>query len=183
VVLIDNMSDLDKLRYPVGKFQLPTAPIGREGRETHLKTIEDTPSRLRSLVADLSDAQLETTYRPGGWTIRQVIHHVPDSHLNAYVRMKLAATEDCPTIRTYEEQLWAELPDAKRGPVKMSLDLLDALHVRWHLFMRGLTDEQFLRTFNHKDWGRVTIEQTLTLYSWHCRHHTAHVEQALAVKQ
>jgi len=179
VVLIAGMSDLDKLRYPVGKFERPTAPIGRAGRETHLKTIEDTPSRLRSLVGGLSDAQLERTYRPGGWTIRQVVHHVPDSHMNAYIRMKLAATEDCPTIRTYEEQLWAELPEAKSGPVKMSLDLLDALHSRWVLFLRSLTDEQFNRPFNHKDWGRVTIEESMTLYSWHCRHHTAHVELAL----
>ena len=173
------MSDLETLRYPVGKFERLAAPLGHAGRQTHLKTIEDTPSRLRSLVGGLSDAQLERTYRSGGWTIRQVIHHVPDSHMNAYVRMKLAATEDCPTIRTYEEQLWAELPEARSGPVKMSLDLLDALHVRWIAFLRSLTDEQFTRPFNHKEWGRVTIEEAVALYSWHCRHHTAHVESAL----
>ena len=173
------MSGLDKLRYPVGKFERLASPLGRAGRQTHLKTIEDTPSRLRSLVGGLSDAELDTTYRPGGWTIRQVVHHVPDSHLNAYIRMKLAATEEFPTIRTYEEQLWAELPEAKSGPVKMSLDLLEALHVRWLAFLTGLTDEQFARPFGHKEWGRVTIEEALALYSWHSRHHTAHVEQAL----
>ncbi len=173
------MSDLDKLRYPVGKFERLTSPLGQAGHQTHLKTIEDTPSRLRSLAGGLSDAELERTYRPGGWTIRQVIHHLPDSHVNAYIRMKLAATEEFPTIRLYEEQLWAELPEARSGPVKMSLDLLEALHVRWLAFLRSLTDAQFSRPFSHKEWGRVTIEESLTLYSWHCRHHTAHVERAL----
>jgi hypothetical protein len=175
------MPDVDALRYPVGKFEWLTAPVDRATRERHLKTIEDTPARMRSLVASLGDAQLETPYRPGGWTIRQVVHHVPDSHMNAYIRMKLAATEDTPSIRTYEEQLWAELPEAKSGPVDMSLTLLEALHRRWIAFLRNLSAEQFARTFLHPEWGRVTIDEAVAMYAWHCRHHTAHIEQALAV--
>ena len=157
------MSDLDKLRYPVGKFERLQAPLGHAGRQTHLKTIEDTPSRLRSLAGGLTEAELGGHARPEGWTIRQVIHHVPDSHVNAYVRMKLAATEELPAIRTYAEQLWAELPEAKSGPVKISLDLIEALHVRWAIFMRNLTDQQFQRAFTHPEWGRMTIEEALTL--------------------
>lgn len=174
------MADLDALRYPVGKFQRLSGALDRAARQAHIKTIEDTPARLRSLTAGLADAQLETPYRPGGWTIRQVVHHVPDSHMNAYIRMKLAVTEDNPSIRTYEEQLWAELPEAKSGPVEMSLALLDALHRRWVIFLKNLTDEQFARTFAHPEWGRVTIDEAVAMYAWHCRHHTAHVEQALA---
>jgi hypothetical protein len=171
----------DALRYPVGRFERLTGRLDRAARETHLKTIEDTPARIRSLVAGLGDRQLDTPYRQGGWTIRQVVHHVPDSHMNAYVRMKLAATEDAPAIRVYQEQLWAELPEAKAGPVDMSLALLDALHRRWLAFLRNLTDDQFARVFIHPEWNRITIEEAVALYAWHCRHHTAHIEHALTV--
>lgn len=174
------MSDLDALRYPVGRFERVTAPLGRHGRAPFLKTIEDTPARIRSLVASLRDADLDRPYRPGGWTIRQVVHHVPDSHMNAYIRMKLAVTEDAPAIRTYEEQLWAELPEAKNGAVEMSLVLLEALHRRWMAFLASLTEEQFARPFVHPEWGRVAVEEAVALYAWHCRHHTAHIERALA---
>src|ERR1043165_5695633 len=125
------MSDLDALRYPVGKFERLKAPLDAAAFATHVKTIEDTPATLRALVGALSDAELETPDRPGGWTIRQVVHHVPESHMNAYVRVKLALTEDAPTIKTYEEQLWAALPDVPRCPVDVSLRLIDALHQRW----------------------------------------------------
>src|SRR5215831_4602899 len=152
----DSMTDLDKLRYPVGKF-------------------EQTPARFRTLVSGLNDRQLDTPYRPGGWTIRQVIHHVPDSHLNAYIRMKLAATEDGPTVKTYEEKLWADLPEAKSGPIDMSLDLLESLHQRWVAFLRTLPESGFQRYFRHAEWGQVTIDESLVMYSWHCRHHTAHI--------
>jgi uncharacterized damage-inducible protein DinB len=174
------MVELDALRYPVGKFERVTTPLDRAVRLTHLKTIEDTPARLRSLVNGLSDDELETRYRPDGWTIRQVVHHVPDSHLNAYIRMKLASTEESPAIRTYEEQLWAELPEARTGPVGMSLDLLDALHRRWVAFLRQLPDAGFARAFVHPDWGRMPIDEALALYAWHGRHHAAHIELALA---
>ena len=173
------MTDLDALRYPAGKFERLTARLDAAARAGHIKTIEDTPARVRSLTAGLTDSQLETPYRPGGWTIRQVVHHVPDSHMNAYIRMKLAATEDSPAIRVYEEQLWAELPDGKSGPVELSLPLLDALHRRWIVFLRNLTETGFARTFKHPEWGTMTIEEALALYAWHCRHHTAHIEQAL----
>jgi len=175
------VNDLDKLRYPVGRLErASTTPLDRATRERHLQTIEQLPSRVRSLVSGLDDAQLETPYRPGGWTIRQVVHHVPDSHMNAYIRMKLAVTEDAPAIKTYEEQLWAELPDGKSAPIDMSLALLDALHRRWMAFLRGLSAAQLQRTFVHPEWGRVPIDEAIVMYAWHCRHHTAHIEQALA---
>lgn len=175
------MADLDPLRYPVGIFERLSAPPDAATRLAHVKTIEDTPALFRSLVAGLSEAQLEATYRPGGWTIRQVVHHVPDSHMNAYVRMKLAVTEDSPAIRTYEEQLWAELPDARTGPVEMSLALLEALHRRWGLFLTHLSDAEFARTFKHPEWGTVQLQESVALYAWHCRHHAAHVRLALGM--
>jgi DinB family protein len=121
------------------------------------------------------------SYRPGGWTIRQVVHHIPDSHLNAYIRMKLAVTEDRPTVKTYEEQLWAELPESRTAPVAMSLLLLDGLHQRWVAFLRGLSPDQFRRSFTHAEWGQVTIDDALAMYAWHCRHHTAHIRNALGI--
>ena len=176
------MTDLeqaDRLRYPIGRFERLTAPLSAAARRAHIDTLDQMPARLRSLVAGLSDPQLETLYRPGGWTIRQVVHHVPDSHMNAYVRMKLAITEDAPAIKVYEEQLWAELPDAKSGPIDMSLALLDALHRRWVAFLRSQPETAFARTYTHPEWGQVTIDEALAMYAWHCRHHTAHVEQAI----
>jgi hypothetical protein len=173
------MSDLDKLRYPIGKFERPTAPLDRATRAALVKTIEDTPAKFRALVAPLSETQLDTPYRPGGWTIRQVVHHVADSHLNAFVRMKLALTEDAPTIKTYEEQLWAELPDVKLTPVDVSLRLLEALHERWVVLLRALSDSDFQKVFVHAEWKRTTIDDALALYAWHSRHHLRHVEQAL----
>ena len=176
------MSDIEKLKYPVGPFPRHKEPLDAPTRTRHIDAIERAPSRYRSLVSGLSDAQLDTPYRPGGWTIRQVVHHVPDSHLNAYVRMKLAVTEDTPAIRTYEEALWAELPEAKSGPVEMSLSLLEALHRRWVAFLRGLDEPAFAKAFMHPTWGRVTIDEGLVMYEWHCRHHAAHIEQALGVR-
>jgi DinB superfamily len=174
------MTDLDKLRYPVGKFARVKTPLDRQTLLAHIKTIEDTPATFRSLTSTLNDDQLETPYRPGGWTIRQVVHHVPDSHMNAYIRMKLAATEETPVIKTYEEQLWAELPEAKNGPIAMSLDLLDALHRRWVAYLRNLTDADAAKTFMHSEWGQVRVDEAIAMYAWHCRHHTAHIEQALS---
>jgi hypothetical protein len=174
------MTDLDTLRYPVGRFERIGAPLGRSGRAPQLKTIEDTPARIRSLVEGLRDPDLDRPYRPGGWTVRQVVHHLPDSHVNAYVRMKLAVTEDAPAVRLYKEERWAELPEAKSGPAEMSVALLEALHRRWMAFLAALTDEQFARPFIHPEWGRISVEEAVALYAWHCRHHTAHIEQALA---
>src|SRR5206468_12628381 len=123
--------------------------------------------------------QLGRRYRPGGWTIRQVVHHVPDRHLNAYIRMKLAMTEDEPAIKTYEEARWAELPEARSGPIAMSLDLLDALHRRWLAFLRSLSESDCRRSFLHPDWGRVPIDEAIAMYAWTCRRHAANIEQAL----
>jgi DinB family protein len=169
------MDTLDPLRYPVGRLPRDSSPLGAQDRETILAILESTPATIRSLVSSLADAQLDTPYRPGGWTVRQVIHHLPDSHVNAYVRMKLAVTEESPAIRTYEEQLWAELPEAKSAPIAMSLDLLDALHRRWLAFLRGLPETGFQRAFVHPEWGPVTLDGALRMYGWHCRHHTAHI--------
>lgn len=174
------MPDLDTLRYPVGPMPRLKAPLDRATRDRYIDAIERTPARFRSLVAGLSDAQLDTPYRPGGWTVRQVVHHVPDSHMNAYIRTKLAVTEDGTTIKTYEEGLWAELPEAKSGPVEMSLALLEALHRRWVAFLRGLPDDAFAKSFKHPEWGSVTVDEALGMYEWHCRHHAAHIQQALA---
>src|SRR5262249_40404942 len=139
----DPMDDLEKLRYPIGRFERLKGPLDPHGRAAAIDTIAQAPAILRELAAGLSATQLETPYRPGGWTIRQVIHHVPDSHMNAYIRIKLAVTEDGPSIKVYDESLWAELPEAKSAPVAMSLDLLDALHRRWVTFLRAVPDQDF----------------------------------------
>jgi uncharacterized damage-inducible protein DinB len=173
-------SDLEQLRYPVGRLPRHPAPVDAKELAEHLAIIEALPARLRSLVSGLNDAQLDTPYRPGGWTIRQVVHHIADSHINAYLRMKLAATEDRPAVKTYEEQVWAELPEAKSAPVDVSLALIDALHRRMLAFLRALPAGTLRRAFQHPEWGSVTIEESVTMYSWHCRHHSAHIEGALA---
>ena len=175
-----SVSSAPDLRYPIGRADMRT-PLEAGERAQRIDAIAATPAQLRQAVAGLSDAQLDTPYRPGGWTVRQVVHHVPESHMNAYIRMKLAATEDVPTIKTYEEQLWAELPDVKSCPVDVSLTLLDALHRRWVTFLRTLPESDLSRPFVHPTWGRVPIDEAIGMYAWHCRHHTAHIENALAV--
>ena len=173
------MTDLEQLRYPVGRFERLTAPLNPAERSRHIETIEHTPATFRSLVKGRRDTQLDAPYRPGGWTVRQVVHHVPDSHMNAYIRMKFAVTEDAPAIKAYDEAKWAELPEAKTGPPEMSIALLDALHRRWVMFLRGLTDADFGRAYVHPELGRVTLDEALTLYSWHCRHHEGHIKLGL----
>jgi hypothetical protein len=169
------MTDVDALRYPVGRFERLTAPLDRAARTAHIDTIESTPARFRSLVGDASEAQLDTPYRPGGWTVRQVVHHVPDSHMNAYIRMKFAVIEEDPAIKAYDEARWAELPEAKTGPAELSLTLLEALHRRWVAFLRALPDAQFGRAYVHPEMGRVTLDEAIALYAWHGRHHAAHL--------
>jgi len=161
-------------RYPVGKFSY-AGPLTPEQKKLFLDDIEKTPARLRAAVAGLSHQQIDTPYRDGGWTVRQVAHHVPDSHMNSYIRFKLALTEEEPTIRPYMEDRWAELPEAKSAPIEVSLALLDSLHQRWMLMLRNLTDADWKRTFRHPELGPMTLEKTLALYSWHGRHHVAHV--------
>lgn len=169
----------DKLRYPVGRFQMP-AVITPALQQEFIRAIEAAPADLRAAVAGLSDAQLDTPYRDGGWTVRQVVHHVPDSHLNAYVRFKLALTEAEPTIKTYEEARWAELPEAKTGSIEMSLALLDAVHRRWLACIHSTSADAFERRFRHPELGLMSLNQLLALYAWHGRHHTAHIRELRA---
>jgi hypothetical protein len=164
------------LSYPIGKFHYD-GPPSQEQKQQLLNDIAQTPVKLRSAVNGLSDEQLDTPYRPGGWTVRQVVHHVPDSHMNAYIRFKLALTEDEPTIKPYEQQHWAELPDTKETPIEVSLTMLDLLHDRWVRLLRGITPEQWKRTFRHPELGVVGLEKNLALYAWHGKHHVAHVTE------
>ena len=163
------------LRYPVGKFE-PPASFSAEGRKKFVDEIERTPAAMRAAIKGLSAKQLDTPYRPGGWTVRQVVHHVPDSHLNAYVRLKLALTEDQPTIKPYEEARWAELADGRTAAPEVSLSLLDSLHSRWVMLWRSLVPEHFSRTFKHPEHpGILTVDWMLSMYAWHGRHHVAHI--------
>ena len=162
------------LRYPIGKFQFP-AEVSDNDRELFIEQIAETPANLRASIEGLSEAQLETPYRPDGWSVRQVIHHVPDSHLNSYIRFRLALTEEEPLIKAYHEDRWAELKDARSAPVEISLALLDALHVRWTELLRALSKEELSRTFRHPELGPIRLEQNLALYAWHGRHHVAHI--------
>jgi uncharacterized damage-inducible protein DinB len=167
---------MEDLRFPVGKFHYDGPPSDQQ-KQTFLSEIEQTPTMLRTVVKGLSDSQLDTPYRPDGWTVRQVVHHVPDSHLNAYVRFKLGLTEDDPTIKPYAEDRWAELSDTEATPIEVSLTLLDSLHDRWMRLLRSLTPEQWKRTFRHPEMGPMTLEKTLALYAWHGRHHVAHITE------
>ena len=163
-------------RYPIGKFT-PPQDITPALRTQAIDTIAELPAKFRAAVNGLKDAQLDTPYRDGGWTVRQVAHHVPESHMNAYVRLKLALTEKEPTVKPYDEALWAKLPDAKL-PIDVSLDLLDSLHERWVRVWRALQPAEFARTLRHPDHPNLlTVDWLLFLYAWHGRHHTAHVTE------
>jgi hypothetical protein len=164
------------LRYPIGKFSYHEAPT-EEQRLEFIADIDRTPAALRAAVKGLSPQQIETPYRDGGWTVRQVVHHVPESHMNAYIRFKLALTEDEPAIKAYEEDRWAKLPDVQTTPLEISLSLLDSLHVRFVDVLRGMKTEDWKRTFRHPEQGIVPLERNLVLYSWHGRHHVAHITE------
>ncbi len=165
---------MPNLRYPIGQFSFEA--LTERGREACVARIAAAPARLRAAVAGLSPEQLDTPYRPEGWTVRQVVHHVPDSHLNAYTRMRLALTEPTPTIKPYEEARWAELPDARTAPIDISLALLDALHARWLLLLRQLTPADGARAFWHPEHGReFTVDEVVAMYAWHGEHHVAHI--------
>jgi uncharacterized damage-inducible protein DinB len=162
------------LRYPIGPFTA-TAPFTAAHRAAAIKALAELPARMRLACAGLTDAQLDTPYRPAGWTVRQVVHHTVDSHINAYLRTKFTLSDDSPTIRPYPEAIWAEMADGRTAPVSMSLNLLDALHGRWVMLLRSLDEAQFSRTFLHPERGAMTLDDLLDLYAWHSRHHTAHV--------
>lgn len=163
------------LRYPIGKYDLNAAVTPTQRAEA-IERIAHLPHELRAAVAGLSDAQLDTPYRPGGWTVRQVVHHVPDSHMNSYMRFKLALTEETPTIRPYDEAALAKLPEASTAPVEVSLRLLESLHERWVLMLRAMSEADWQRQFLHPGMGKVLrLDTTVALYAWHGRHHTAHI--------
>jgi hypothetical protein len=161
------------LRYPIGRFQRRDS-VSESERRALVDAIAEAPAKLRAAVAGLGEQQLDTPYRPGGWTVRQVVHHVPDSHMNAFVRFKLALTEDEPTIKTYEEARWAELADAK-APIEPSLALLDNLHKRWIVLLNSLAPSDWPRTLRHPELGVLTLDGIVQLYAWHGRHHVAHI--------
>jgi hypothetical protein len=163
-------------RYPIGKFSMP-AEITPALRQSAIDEIAAAPAKFRAAVKGLTEAQLETPYREGGWTVRQVVHHVPDSHMNAYIRLRFALTETEPTIKPYEESVWANLEDAKNAPAEVSLNLLDALHDRWTRLLRSLKPEHYARTLIHPDHGVRNVDWLVSVYAWHGRHHTAHITE------
>ncbi len=166
-------------KYPVGRFEWPEN-LSSDEINQYIREIEQLPERVRKTVEDLTDTQLKTCYRKGGWTVRQVVHHLADSHMNSYIRFKLALTEDNPTIKPYLEASWAELEDGRDAPVDISLDILESVHKRMVLMLRSMTDEQLKRTFFHPETNRShELENVIALYAWHGRHHLAHIENAL----
>ena len=165
---------MEDLRYPVGKHQRPET-LNAAQRQAAIETIAAAPRAMREAVRGLDDAQLDTPYRPEGWTVRQVVHHVPDSHMNAYTRTKLALTETTPTIKPYDESAWAMLEDSRSTPIETSLTLLEMLHDRWVRILRSMNAADFARTLNHPENGVMSLDQLLALYDWHGRHHVAHI--------
>lgn len=165
---------LESLRYPVGRFERVAKPTAAS-RAEWIEALASLPSRLRSAVSGLDDARLDTPYRPGGWTVRQVVHHLADSHVNAYVRFGLALAEEGRAVSVYDEAAWAEQPYARTAPLDASLALLDGLHARWSEALRQLDAAAFRRTVDHPDWGLMTVDDLLGLYAWHSRHHVAHI--------
>ena len=167
------MTELVDLRYPVGRFA-PAPSYASSERSAHIETLRELPGRLRAAVNGLNDAQLDTPYREGGWTVRQVVHHIADSHMNSYVRFKLALTEYEPTVKPYDEAAWAMLPD-NRMPVDVSLALTEALHRRWVALIESFAEKDFQKKFNHPERGPQDLATNVALYAWHSRHHTAHI--------
>jgi hypothetical protein len=169
---------MEDLRYPIGKFDWvpPKNEDEMAKRRTHyIDVLTTLPVNFRQAVAGLNPQQLDTPYRPEGWTVRQLVHHVPDSHANAYVRFKLALTEYEPIIKTYKEDMWAKLPDTANTPIDVSLQMLGALHTRWVTLLRAMDSSDFARTLRHPELGILDLNRTLALYAWHSEHHTAHI--------
>jgi uncharacterized damage-inducible protein DinB len=164
---------LEDLRFPIGRFRSSASSVPGI-RDAQIETVRQLPERLRAAVSGLDDSQLDTPYREGGWTVRQLVHHIADSHANAYIRCKLALTEDWPTITPYDEAAWAKLADS-RLPIQPSLVLVDALHGRWVALFESLSEEDFQKGYEHPQQGRQTVAKALAIYDWHSRHHTAHI--------
>lgn len=163
-------------RYPIGKFQF-AGSTNEAQRAELINQIAHAPTALGAAVRGLSSEQIETPYREGGWTVRQVVHHVPESHMNAYIRFKLALTEEEPTVKPYMEDRWAKTPEVPDTPLEVSLALLYSLHDRWVRLLRGLQPNEWKRTFRHPELGTVSLEKNLALYAWHGQHHTAHITE------
>jgi len=172
----DILNGMEDLQYPIGKFESPHHTASAAECEEWITQIAETSGRLRQSVSGLTDEQLDTAYRPDGWTVRQLVHHIADSHLNAYVRLRLALTEDGPTIRPYGQDRWAELEDAKSGRIEDSLLLIEALHNRWVRLAKGLDHDALHKTFFHPETdAEVSVQTLLAIYAWHGRHHVAHI--------
>ena len=169
-----NQSLQTDLRYPIGKFARPQQ-INTVQLQEWIGEIEALPENLATAVGGLNDDQLDTRYRPEGWSVRQVVHHLADSHMNSYVRYRLALTEQTPRIKSYDESAWAELPDARTSPIQTSLNLLFALHRRWGLLLRSMSPQQFERDFEHPERGVLRLDTATAMYAWHSRHHVAHI--------
>ncbi len=164
----------DNFKYPIGKYE--PKPFSLEQKNAWLSDIQNLPQLLETEVQTLDETQLETPYRDGGWTVKQLVHHIADSHMNAYIRFKLGLTEDNPTIKPYEEQLWATMEDTKQLPINISLTILHAVHTRWHCILKNITDDQWNRTVVHPEHGtQMTLWFLLGMYAWHSKHHTAHI--------
>ncbi len=174
---------LEKLKYPIGKFSAPSVITNKEINEW-ISIIEKFPKNLENLVKNLSDQQLDTTYREGGWTLRQVIHHCADSHHNSYIRFKWTLTEDKPVIKAYDQDLWAKLSDGNTAPILLSLNYLKALHAKWGYLLRGLSNSDLQRSFIHPESGKeITLTRNIALYAWHCNHHFAHIYNLMQTKK
>ena len=173
--------ELEKLKYPIGHFKSPEH-INLDTVKKWIQEIEELPSQLSAVVANLSEAQLDTPYRDGGWTVRQIVHHIGDSHLNSYVRLKLALTEKQPTIKPYDQALWAELPDYTLFPVKDSLTFIELLHRRWVILLKSLDQDQLDLTFLHPESGIIILKKNIGLYAWHGRHHLAQIKALIQRK-
>jgi len=165
---------MEDIRYPIGKFVFDREPTA-EKRAAWIRDIAELPHRLRSAVADLSPTQLDTPYRDGGWTVRQLVHHIADSHMNSFARFKLALTEDTPTIKPYNQDAWARQPDVLSVGIEPSLALLDGLHARFTALLTALTPTDLAKTFDHPENGPMTLDRTMQTYAWHSRHHVAHI--------
>lgn len=173
---------LEQQKYPIGKFKVPQT-ISAGDRTKYINDLELLPHQIKNAVSGLSDGQLDTPYRPHGWTIRQVVHHLPDSHLNSYIRFKWTLTENQPLIKAYHEDLWAQLPDGKKAPVELSLSLLESLHIRWVWLLRSLNPEDWKRCFIHPETNKsVPLDVNLSLYSWHGKHHLAHIRSVISTR-
>lgn len=164
----------EDLKYPIGNFN-PPQEITPDKRNGFIQTIQELPGKFRDAIAGLNDEQLRTPYRPGGWTVSQVVHHVADSHINSFCRFKLGLSEETPTIKPYDEAAWAEMDDASDAPVELSLNIIDGVHARWAMLLKSMSDTDFERKINHPERGEMTLNDLLALYGWHSKHHTAHI--------